>query len=99
MIPGPWELVLLALAAFRVFWLIGEDAILDRPRNWLTRNGQREKTELFLSCGWCAGFWISVAWWAAWLALDEWAVAAAVPWAVSALVGTWTTAMHALAGE
>lgn len=96
MIPDPWEFALLSLAAFRLFWLLGEDTITEPLRDWLTKNGRRERTELFLQCPWCAGFWISLGVWGAWLALDEWAVAAAVPFAVSAVVGTITMALHAI---
>jgi hypothetical protein len=95
-IPAPYELTLLALAAFRLFWLVGEDAIFDRPRNWLSDNGQRDYVELFLTCPWCAGFWISLGVWVAWLGLDDWAVMVAVPFAISALVGSLTMALHAL---
>ena len=95
-VPAPFEFLLLALAAFRVFWLVGEDTITEPVRDWLTKKGKREKTELFLACPWCAGFWITVAVWAAWLTLDEWAVVAAVPFALSALVGTLTMVLHAV---
>jgi hypothetical protein len=96
MIPEPYELMLLSLAAFRLFWIIGEDTITEPVRAWLTKNGKREKTELFLGCPWCAGFWISLAAWGAWLALGDWAVWAAVPLAISAAVGTITLVLHAV---
>ena len=99
MIPDPWPFALLALAAFRVFWLVGEDTITEPLRRWLTRDGKREKTELFLGCPWCCGAWCSIGWWLAWLALDEWAVAAAVPFALSAVVGLVTVAAHRLIDE
>lgn len=99
MIPGPWPFALLALAAYRVFWLIAEDDITAPIRERLTARGRREKTELFLTCGWCAGFWICVGWWLAWLALNEWAVVAAVPFALSAVVGLVTVTAHRMIGE
>ena len=99
MIPDPWPFAVLVLAAFRVFWLVAEDTIFDRPRGWLTDNGDREYVALFLTCPWCAGFWISVGWWLAWLAFDKWAVAAAVPFALSAIVGLVTVAAHRLIDE
>jgi hypothetical protein len=49
--------------------------------------GYRAKWGVFLTCPWCAGFWISVAWWVAWLINDEWTLWAATPWAISAVVG------------
>ena len=98
-IPGWYELVLLALAAFRVYRLIGEDDILDRPRRYLLRLGSdwrqqgdpvpknyRAKWGAFITCPWCAGFWISIAWWVAWQLYEEWTLWAAAPWAISAIV-------------
>lgn len=60
---SPWEFVLLALAAFRVWKLIADDEILDRPRDWIIERidlgrGQT-KWQDFIICPWCAGFWIS----------------------------------------
>jgi hypothetical protein len=98
-IPSWWEFALLALAAFRVYRLIAEDTILDRPRRRILRLGRdwekqgdpvpenyRAEWGTFLTCPWCAGFWITLAWWAAWLISEEWATWAAVPWAASAVV-------------
>lgn len=96
MIPEPWEFALLALAAFRCFWILAEDDIAEPVRRWLTADGERETVELFIQCGWCAGWWWSLAVWAAWLAAGDWAVAAAVPFALSATVGTVTVALHRL---
>jgi hypothetical protein len=91
MIPEPYELVLLALAAFRVWKLVADDRILDRPRDWLiARMGGDSPRAVywsdFLVCPWCAGFWITLAWWGAWYAWPD-AVIVAVPWAISAVVG------------
>lgn len=97
-VPNWYELLLLALAAFRVYRLIGRDTILDPVRKWavgLPANwqdgdpvprGYREKLAIFLQCPWCAGFWMAVAWWAAWEAWPRWTLIVAVPWVVSALV-------------
>ena len=78
------ELAVVALAAFRTWKLVADDTILDRPRAWLCR--WVGKADVFITCPWCAGFWISVGWAAAWWA-HEWAVYAAVPFAISAVVG------------
>jgi hypothetical protein len=88
-IPDVWEFALLALAAFRVWKLVGDDAVLDRPRDWaLARLEERAGwLDYFITCPWCAGFWIALAWWLAWLALPYAAVVAAVPFALSAAVG------------
>ncbi len=69
----PWAFVIIALAAWRVFHLIAKDKILNRPRRWLLRgpletwekegddpgDDYRLEWGLFLTCAYCAGFWIS----------------------------------------
>ena len=78
-IPDWYEAALLALAAWRIFQLIAFDSILDGPRRYVTRLGKqwekegdavpkeyREKWGLFLTCPYCLGFWITLAWWGAW---------------------------------
>jgi hypothetical protein len=85
-VPGWYALALLALAAWRIFRLLAEDTILDRPRDRLTaRLG--DKWELFITCPFCAGFWISLAWWLVWEAWPHWTLVAATPFAISAVVG------------
>lgn len=99
-VPDWWELALLALAAYRIFRLVADDTILDRPRRWLLRldpaweqdgdftgNDYRLGLALFITCPWCIGFWIGLAWWGAWLLESHWTLVAATPWALSALVG------------
>ena len=99
MIPEPWIFALLALAAFRLWKLVGDDAILDVPREWLldrfdTKRGGT-KWEYFITCPWCAGAWASLAAYVGWMAtLGQWpdsagdfAVAAGVWFAISAVVG------------
>jgi len=49
--------------------------------------GYRENLATFLTCAWCAGFWISVVVWGAWLLAPHATLVAAVPWALSAAVG------------
>ncbi len=84
-VPTWYALLLLAAAAFRTWWLLAQDTILDRPRarfvRWLP------KGEEFITCPWCAGFWISILWWLAWVAWPHWTLVIAVPLAISALVG------------
>ena len=82
-VPDWWEAVLLALAAWRVFQLIADDEILNGPRRYVTGKLD-EKWELFIECPYCAGFWIALAWWAAWQINEEWTLIVAVPWALSA---------------
>lgn len=80
MIPPVWHFALLALCAYRVWRLIAEDEILERPRRFVLRlgdewaedgdpvpDGYREKWALFLTCPWCAGAWISGLVYLAWL--------------------------------
>lgn len=96
-IPNWYSLILLFAAAWRVFQLIGHDDILDRPRRWVLRLGSdwekegdpvpeayRVKWGLFITCPYCAGFWIGLAWWIAWQVDDFWTEVVAVPWAISA---------------
>lgn len=100
MIPSSWAFVLLALAAFRVWKIIGDDEILSRPREAVIRRlgGTDDKFALFLICPWCAGFWITLAWWGAWALWPHWTLAAAVPFALSAAVGLTASALDALTG-
>lgn len=99
-IPDWWGFTLLALAAYRTWRLVAEDDILDRPRRWVLRlgrdwekdgdpvpDGYRVKWGLFLTCPWCAGFWVTVLWWAAWQVTERWTLIIAVPFAASAVVG------------
>ena len=101
--PEIWTLVetliVLGLAVFRIFRLIGEDTILDTPRAWLVRlpkdweegdplpEDYREKLAEFITCPWCCGFWLALLWWGAWELWPEWTLVAATPWALSCLVG------------
>lgn len=93
MVPEPYELVLLALAAWRTWKLIGDDVILDRPRLWVLRkfgrhgSDRREYWTAFITCPYCAGFWISLLWWGAWLIEPYATLVAAGVWAISAIVG------------
>lgn len=92
-IPNWWEFALLAGASFRVWRLLAADAILDRPREWLTRRAKaeagehREEVEIFLRCPYCLGWWITLGWWGAWLIWPHATVVVAVPWAANAVVG------------
>lgn len=98
-IPGWWQFALLALAAYRTFRLIAEDTILERPRRAILRldpgweeegdpTGPDYRAEwgFFITCPYCAGFWISLAWWGAWLLWPHATVLVAVPWAIGAVV-------------
>lgn len=89
-VPNWYELVLLALAATRVWKLIGDDAILDRPRDWLLRTLRGElgkKAELLIVCPYCLGAWLSLAVWGTWQIWPHATLVASAPAAVSMLVG------------
>jgi hypothetical protein len=96
-IPDWYEIILLSLAAWRIFQLIAFDSILDQPRRYVTRLGKkwekegdalpkeyREKWALFLQCPYCLGFWLGLAWWGAWLIWPYETLVAAVPFVISA---------------
>ena len=90
-VPEAWPFVLLALAVFRTWKLVGDDAILDRPRDqaieWLEQRGHGTKFEYFITCPWCAGAWISLTWWAAWQAWPHATLVVAALAALSAAAG------------
>lgn len=44
----------------------------------------RGNLAVFLTCPYCAGFWIVVLWWLAWLAWPDGTLFFAAPWALSA---------------
>jgi len=98
-VPNWYELLLLGLAAWRIFQLLAHDEILDRPRRYVTRLGRdwqkegdpvpkayREKWMLFLECPYCAGFWIAGLWWVSWLIWPHGTLVAATLFSLSALV-------------
>jgi hypothetical protein len=83
-VPETWPFALLALAAWRTFKLLSEDAILDRPRDRLAPPDSRR--DHFLSCAYCLGAHCALAWWLAWIVSAHWATVVAVPFALSAVV-------------
>lgn len=97
-VPSWWELLLLALAAWRTFRLLAEDDILDTPRRKLLRLGKdwqpgskppddyRFQLSEFITCPYCAGFWVAIAWWAAWLVWPHATTLLAVPLAINTVV-------------
>ena len=83
MIPEPWEAIMLALAAWRIFQLLAEDDLLEEPRRYVTSRIS-EYWQDFLTCPYCAGFWIAGAWWLAWYAFPTGTLVAATPFVLSA---------------
>jgi hypothetical protein len=91
--PSPFEAVLLALAAWRIWHLIALDDITDRPRRYVTQG--REKLLDFIECPYCMGFYVALGWVVAFAVDDTWALWAALPFAVNAgviVVAYWLTA-------
>lgn len=113
MIPEPWEFVLLVLAAFRVWKLIADDRILDRPRDWILDRIVRKRGEPkgfywsdFLTCPWCAGFWISILIYVSWITFgpgqfnsDELMMAVVSVFAISGAVGSLGTVYFAVSDD
>ncbi|MFD9903910.1 DUF1360 domain-containing protein [Streptomyces sp. NPDC059063] len=77
---GPLEFALLAAASYRGTQLIVHDAVLDPVRDRLTAWHERATTSpvrtaviTLIACTYCAGWWISGAFLAAWLhATGQW---------------------------
>lgn len=96
-VPNWYQLLLLVLAAFRTWKLLADDDLLDGLRRHVTRlgayesgpfpPGYRKKLGDFISCPWCFGFWISLAWWGMWQWLPHGTLVVASVAAISALVG------------
>lgn len=79
--------VLVALAAVRLWWLVARDSITQIIRDELP-----DEVSDWLECPWCAGFWISavvvlVAWAAGVVPIDTPAMYAIHVLGVSAVVG------------
>jgi hypothetical protein len=81
-VPNPYEAVLLALAAWRVWHLIALDDLTDRPRRYVTDG--RDKLLEFVECPYCLGAWSAFAWVAAFAIWPDETPWAALPFAVSA---------------
>lgn len=94
MIPSPWTFALIAAASYRLWHLFAEDTILDRPRGWLFDRSLRASK--LVVCPWCLGAWVSIAWWAAWTLWPRAIAAAAVPLALSTIVGVAAQAVWRL---
>ncbi|MES2179862.1 MAG: DUF1360 domain-containing protein [Gemmatimonadota bacterium] len=83
-IPNWWAFLLLVLAAYRTWRLLALDTITDPIRHRFVR--AESKTEEFLQCPYCFGFWVTLAWWLAWVAWPHWSLVVATPFALSAVV-------------
>jgi hypothetical protein len=96
-VPDWYELLLLSLAAWRIWHLLAEDDILDKPRRYVTRLGNAWEKEgdptppeyriglaNFLTCPYCFGFWIGALFWGAWLVWPHETLVFSALWAISA---------------
>jgi hypothetical protein len=86
MTPEPWEFILGALAIYRATHFLAEDTIIDRPRDWLVERLGDRFDEL-ITCYWCAGTYVTLAAWGAWLIAPGAATFVAAPLAAMAVVG------------
>lgn len=86
-VPDWWQAILLFTAAWRTFHLLAYDDIAQPFRRYVTRE-KEGKVHDFLTCPFCLGFWLVVAWWLAWILFPEGALITATPFALSAgLIG------------
>lgn len=54
--------VILALGAYRLTHIITTDAIADNFRQWVwSKQGPTTKIGYLITCNWCTGFWVSLA--------------------------------------
>ncbi len=90
-IPDWYALILLGLASFRLWRVLAEDDVLERPRLWVLVKAPWLET--WLTCPWCSGAWIAVGWWLAWVCSPHWSLVISAPFAVSAILGLIATAL------
>lgn len=89
--PSLYVFLLLGLAAWSLFHLLAHDDILDAPRRRVLRlgrewqkdgdpvpEGYRLEWALFLTCPYCAGFWIWIGWLVLYWVVPGFALPAAV---------------------
>jgi hypothetical protein len=88
----PFVFVLVALAAYRSWKLVGDDDIAAGFRARLPAG-----PGTFVGCPWCAGSWVAAGWWAAWEQWPDGTATAAIPFALATLVGVLATVQNRLA--
>lgn len=97
-VPDWYSLLLVGIAIWRTFQLLAEDDILDVPRRRLLRTARtwtkqgddpgddyRLKWALFLTCPYCAGFWVGIVWAGAWQISNFWTEIATLPFVYNAI--------------
>jgi hypothetical protein len=105
-IPHVWTFFLLAAAAYRIYRLISEDTILDRPRAWLLGlpsdfdpevedaedfPNYSPKVATFITCPWCLGAHLSLVWYLLWVVWPTPTLVVATPLALSAVIALVAT--------
>lgn len=96
-VPDWYELVLLSLASWRLWYLLAHDDLFDRPRRYVTRlgpewekegdptpKGYRVRVGNWIQCPYCSGAWTAVVVWVLWLIFPTEVMYATVPFALSA---------------
>lgn len=86
-VPTPYQAAILVGASYRTWRLLGDDSILDRPRDYAIENGPKWVGDL-LPCPWCLGWWTTLGWWAAFQASPDRTIELATPWALATAVGS-----------
>lgn len=88
--PSVWEFVLLALAAWRIWWLIAEDDLTQPLRDKIKPGKFRDWVE----CPYCTGAWVAGMVWVSWTLWPRFSVWFATLWALAAAVVFVTIAVH-----
>lgn len=83
--PSPFEFLLLGLAAWRIWHLLAEDGIFDRPRDRLFPEGTYWREEL-IGCPYCLGFHVSLVVYLFWIWLPTETLYAVLPFSLNAVV-------------
>ena len=81
--PSPFEAVLLALAAWRVWYLLAQDDLTDAARRYVTDDGRRGQLAEFIQCPYCLGAHIAGAWVVAFAVWSEGTMWAALVFALA----------------
>ncbi|MDF2751673.1 MAG: hypothetical protein K0S82_55 [Gaiellaceae bacterium] len=75
-VPEPWAFALIALGAWRLWLLVADDVILEKPVDMLLLRipaRHRDYWRKFLECPRCLGFWLCGLGYAIWLSvLGDW---------------------------
>ncbi len=79
------EILIVGLAAGRGYQLLAHDSILDTPRQWVDNNWPRVGD--WLSCAWCAGFWIALLTVSLWFTDLRWVILFGAVAEVASLAG------------